>query len=296
MKLAIGVGDDEATTDAIALGAAIARTFPEVDPAAVHVYNNHHQYIARAGVDFDWEAYSEEQADRIVNRSATEMNEKFGVSGCGTGITGHRSSGHGLTDFAHDQDSDWIVIGSAPGGSLDRFTIGSTANQLLHGASTPIVLAPMGFRRRDVTKLDRVVVALGSGEEGKRTLRTAAKFAQSSGLPLVVLTIVLHNRMSLAGLPKNIDRELLEDAVNSARATQAEALTDSDLADLPIDHEVLEGDTVSDAISRMDWNGGDLLLVPSSRGILRRVFLGDMNYKIVRATRVPTLVLPRLTD
>ncbi len=296
MKLAIGVGDDEATTDAIALGAAITRTFPDVGATVVHVYNNHHQYVARAGVDFDWESYSQEQAERIVNRSVAEMAEKFDISGCGSGTTGHRSSGHGLTDFAHDQASDWIVIGSAPGGAFDRFTIGSTANQLLHGASTPIVLAPMGFRRRSVTTLDRVVVALGSGEEGKRTLRTAAKFAKSGGLPLVMLTIVLHNHLSLAGLPKNIDQEILDGAVRNAQAIQAEALTGLDLADLSIDHEVLEGETVSDAISRLDWNGSDLLLVPSSRGVLRRVFLGDMNYKIVRSTRVPTLVLPRLTD
>jgi nucleotide-binding universal stress UspA family protein len=50
-------------------------------------------------------------------------------------------------------------------------------------------------------------------------------------------------------------------------------------------------------MSREDWDTGDLLVVASgSGGLLKRVFLGDTNYKILRASTVPTLVLPRHHD
>ena len=56
------------------------------------------------------------------------------------------------------------------------------------------------------------------------------------------------------------------------------------------------GDDASSAIQRFDWNGDELFVLASSRGgVLRRVFLGDMTYKLVRATPVPALVLPRRT-
>ena len=48
------------------------------------------------------------------------------------------------------------------------------------------------------------------------------------------------------------------------------------------------GDDASSAIQRFDWNGDELFVLASSRGgVLRRVFLGDMTYKLVRATPVP---------
>ncbi len=46
---------------------------------------------------------------------------------------------------------------------------------------------------------------------------------------------------------------------------------------------------------RFDWNGDELFVLASGGSILRRVFLGDMTYKLVRASPVPVVVLPRHT-
>ena len=49
-------------------------------------------------------------------------------------------------------------------------------------------------------------------------------------------------------------------------------------------------------MQRFDWQGDELFVLASARGgVLRRVFLGDMTYKLVRATPVPAIVLPRHT-
>ena len=47
-------------------------------------------------------------------------------------------------------------------------------------------------------------------------------------------------------------------------------------------------------MDREQWEPTDLLVVASAGGgLLRQVFLGDTTFKILRASRVPTLVLPR---
>ena len=53
------------------------------------------------------------------------------------------------------------------------------------------------------------------------------------------------------------------------------------------------GDNASSAVRRYDWNGDELFVLASAHGgVLRRVFLGDMTYKLLRATPVPAVVLP----
>ena len=296
MKIAIGVGDDDASSDAMALGAALGRSFDDVDNILVHIYDNNHDFVARAGVEFDWEEHSREQASKIVANAAQEMASRQDITDVSTGISGHRASGHGLAEFAHDHDCRWIVIGSAPGGSRDRFMIGSTANQLLHGAATPIILTPGGYRRREVDQIGRIVVTVATGREGKRTIRRAAKIARGSKAPLHLITILLHSNRMIGPLAKKDQEELIETAKQQISEQQAEALADLDLGSLEISSEVVEGDTVADALGQVSWEGDDLLIVPSSRGVLHRVFLGDMNYKIVRSSQVATLVLPRFTD
>ena len=60
--------------------------------------------------------------------------------------------------------------------------------------------------------------------------------------------------------------------------------------------QITVGDDPQAALQRFDWNGDELFVLASSRGgVLRRVFLGDMTYKLVRATPVPAIVLPRHT-
>lgn len=296
MKMVVGVVDDESSSDAMALGATITRSLPGTEPVLVNIHPTEYEYVSRAHVDFEWEDYLHDQASKVVVEAQREMAEKQGIADCQTGVHGHRSSGHGLAEYADEHGCGSIVIGSAPGGSLGRFQIGSTSNQLLHGASVPVLLAPVGYRRRETDRIGRIVVAFADGREGKSTLRRGAQMAREMGVPLLVLTILIRHRVFGSQLGADAEAEVLEETLKMLRKAQNEALADVDTEGLQIEHHIAVGDMVNEALNRMEWNSDDLLVVPSSRSILRRVFLGDMNYKLVRATTVATMVLPRHTD
>ena len=57
---------------------------------------------------------------------------------------------------------------------------------------------------------------------------------------------------------------------------------------------ILEGDTVTTALSKRNWDDADIIVTGSTgAGPLRRVFLGDMAYKIIKASTIPVMVIPR---
>jgi nucleotide-binding universal stress UspA family protein len=57
---------------------------------------------------------------------------------------------------------------------------------------------------------------------------------------------------------------------------------------------VLVGDTVDAALADFIWHREDLLVCGSSTlGPVRRVLLGDMTFRLLRAATVPVLVAPR---
>ncbi len=296
MKMVIGVVDDESGSDAMALGAALVKTLPDSHPVLVSVHTTEYGYISRDHVDFEWEVYLAEQAEKTVAAGVKEMTAKYGITDCESDIHAHRSSGHGLAEYAHSHECGAIVIGSAPGGSVGRFQIGSTSNQLLHGAGVPVVLAPVGYRRRGVERIGRVVAAFAEGREGRVALGRGVELARECGVPLTIMTMLIRHRMYGAHLGAEAEQDALEGSLKSLRRDQESALKEIDTDGVQIEHEVTVGDNVNMAMNRMEWHADDLLVVPSSRTILRRVFLGDMAYKMVRSATVATMVLPRHTD
>jgi nucleotide-binding universal stress UspA family protein len=241
-------------------------------------------------VDAEWVAYMRSESVEILADVARDA-DRWGLTEYTTAVHGHRSSGVGLIELAEAVDADLIVIGSAPGSANGRFLIGSTADQLLHGSHVPVALATTGYRRVRPDALGRLVVAFQDTQESRTALRWAAD--NVNGRRLTALTILLRHRVMGSQLAFDteglITRQLAEDA---------QAALDDALLDLgaQADAQMTVGDDASSAIQRFDWNGDELFVLASSRGgVLRRVFLGDMTYKLVRATPVPALVLPRRT-
>ena len=60
---------------------------------------------------------------------------------------GNRGSGRGLAELAAQTDADVVVIGSAPRGGRGRISLGSTADQLLHGSPGARGAGSQGVRR-----------------------------------------------------------------------------------------------------------------------------------------------------
>ena len=81
-----------------------------------------------------------------------------------------------LHDCAEARGAGLLVLGSTHRGVVGRIALGSTADRLLHGATCPVVVAPLGFAER-MRGIDRVGVAFIDSEEGREALRAGAALA-----------------------------------------------------------------------------------------------------------------------
>ena len=285
----MGVTPDASAADAMSLASVLQTSFA-AEVVLGNIFPAPADPAGKTKVDAEWVAYMRSESVEILADVARDA-DRWGLTEYTTAVHGHRSSGVGLIELAEAVDADLIVIGSAPGSANGRFLIGSTADQLLHGSHVPVALATTGYRRVRPDALGRLVVAFQDTQESRTALRWAAD--NVNGRRLTALTILLRHRVMGSQLAFDteglITRQLAEDA---------QAALDDALLDLgaQADAQMTVGDDASSAIQRFDWNGDELFVLASSRGgVLRRVFLGDMTYKLVRATPVPALVLPRRT-
>jgi nucleotide-binding universal stress UspA family protein len=62
----------------------------------------------------------------------------------------------------------------------------------------------------------------------------------------------------------------------------------------PVTSTIVEGVTVEEAVSKLEWHDGDMIMVGSSRlSAPRRLFLGSTPAKMLRVLDVPMMVVPR---
>ncbi|MEZ5118220.1 MAG: universal stress protein [Candidatus Nanopelagicales bacterium] len=292
MELVVGVNPDEAGRDAVALGLSLARSL-HLQPVLAYVHLPTMDYPSMGNVDAEWERYVTDAADAVLAECAA-FAATAGAPEVRVLRGGHRSSGHGLAEMAESLGARLIVVGSAPGGSGGRIVQGSTANQLLHGSPVPVALAPHGFRRVAPERFGRVVVAYQGARGSIAAVQSAAALAAEMGASLLVVTVVLRmTRLIGSRLTGDPERQVLEVLVAQARSAQEEALA-AVTGGVDASAEVVVGDTALQALARIEWRDDDLLLLGSAAGgPVRRVFLGDMTYKLLRAAPVPVLVLPR---
>ena len=288
MKILVGVTADSSAADALALAGVLQKSMGG-EVVIAHVYAAPSDQSGKRKVDAEWVAYLRKDAEAIV-ADAAEAAPRYGVRECETAVHGHRSSGVGLDGLAQMIHADVIVIGSAPGASNGRFLIGSTADQLLHGSHVPVAVAPAGYRRVFPDRLARLVVAFQDTPESHKALEWAAE--HRGDRRLTALTVLIRHRVMGSNLAFDgeglVSRQFEEDAQVALDAALRALGTDAD-------SQITIGDDASSAVGRVQWHGDELLVLASGGSVLRRVFLGDMTYKLVRATPVPAIVLPRHT-
>ncbi len=295
MRLVVGVTPEPQSLDALALGCALSESL-QAELVVTNIVPRGYDFPGAAHVDAEWRAFLVEQADATLARAREELRDRPGVS---YRMSFHNSSGVGLDQFAAQIDAQLIVVGSAPGGSTDRIEIGSTADQLLHGASTAVAIAPYGYANWAPSATRRAVVAYQATPEARHALDLLIDMLSSADR-------VSQQRLALIGVVSQQTRiygsrlgSQAEDAVIAALVE----VSDSALLDAaagvpatfqPVTTQVVVGRDVPNAMSHFDWADDDLLVVGSTRrGPVRRVLLGDMSHRIIKATSVPICVVPR---
>lgn len=297
VKILVGVTGGPQSQDALALAQTLADSLG-AEILVCHVYAQAYNYPSQAHVDAEWRAFLVEQASEVIEWAQSEL----GGRPAEFMTYANRSSGVGLAEAAAEQSADIVVIGSAPGGAEGRITGGSTSDQLLHGSPVPVALAPRGYRNWAPAAIHRVVVAFQRSAESEHSLRTTLKALLGAGIDveraLQLITLA-------ESVPKRVMQKFERDQATSVidhLTSQAQETLDYGKsiaksvcnADIDINTEVVAADTVVRALARFDWQDDDVLVIGSTdSGPIRRVFLGDMTYKLVRSATVPVVVIPR---
>jgi nucleotide-binding universal stress UspA family protein len=287
-EIVIGATTDPGSRDAAALGFALARTLDAV-PVIAHVRPEPWRAPGSGRVDAEWDAYLEQSSLETVAAVRDADLGAFEELGGVTDIDLHRQSGTGLDELAQRRGASVVVIGSAPGGTTGRIQGGSTSEQLLHGSHVPVAIAPTGYAESAPDRIERLVVAV---DMDYRPGRLAAALDLLPDVELVLVCVV-RRATSIYTTQLGVDAELEVLHVLRARAEDAVQAAQADIRRSAEGH-VLVGDTVDAALAEMVWHPEDLLVCGSSAlGPVRRVLLGDMTFRLLRAATVPVLVAPR---
>ncbi|WP_431909282.1 universal stress protein [Nonomuraea jabiensis] len=229
-----------------------------------------------------WRAYLMEQADATLWQARELAGDDADYV-----VHTHKGSGRGLVELARKRGADVVVIGSAPGGGKGRITVGSTADQLLHSSSVPVLLAPRGYGDKPPAAFERLTVAYRRGPGCDAAVKDAAAVAASLDVPLRLVTLVIST-----GRRARIEEEMLARLRDEAASNLRAAARGRPRVEV----EVLEGRNVAQALGTTSWLPGEMIICASSAtGPLRRVFLGDTSIKIVRAATCPVMILTRQT-
>ncbi|MEU8309064.1 universal stress protein [Actinomadura sp. NPDC048955] len=313
LRVVVGYSPDERGDDALALAALIRSADRSSRLAPLTVVNVHPPaWPARspASVDAEWVAYLRGQAEEALAGAAARLGElQVPRSELDLRVRAHRGSGRGLIEAAREVGADLVVIGSAPGGRRGRIAIGSTADQLLHDSPVPVMLAPRGYAEeslhhhrmlgpdRSARRLERMTVAFWPRRDVEGPLLAAAALAQTLGLPMRLLTLVVRPAAlaaRLGGVAGALERQVAQ-ADEDLR--DAAGLLGARLGDgMPVERLAEVGTGVAGTLDAVDMLPGEIVAcLPGRHGPLRKVFLGEGSGKIVRAAPCPVLVLPRGT-
>jgi nucleotide-binding universal stress UspA family protein len=241
--------------------------------------------VARIAIG-DFDGHLTEQAQKwlddaavpsdIVARSHASFTESFA---------------QGLIQEIERLEADAVVVGGSGGGLAGPFSLGSVVNELLHSSPVPVVVAPRGARHTDVDRVREVTCAIGERQGADRLLRTAVRFSKAAGTPLRLASLVALDPAygHLRGDADAVRQRALEHAQETLEAAKS-ALPE----EIPVTSTIVDGPTVEDAVSKLDWRDGDLIMVGSSRlSAPKRLFLGSTAAKMLRVLDVPMMVVPR---
>jgi nucleotide-binding universal stress UspA family protein len=204
------------------------------------------------------------------------------------------SDAHALIEAAEELGADLLIIGAASNGLFKRFTIGSVASALLHASTVPVALAPHGYHRQDA--LTRISCGLGTRAGAEKLLDFALGMATNREVPLRVVSLLALDGGAETDAEKAAAeaREYAEKHLAAALPAGAPEVGEPEVrAEAKTEVVVAHGRSIEEAVDRLDWEDGEVMLIGSSRlAKSRSIFLGSTANRILRALPVPMIVVP----
>ena len=235
-------------------------------------------------------SYVDELADTAIEQARRDMPADVPVKFTRVDA---RSIPAGLVQAAEQRNASMIVVGSAMG-PVERVTVSSIADRLLHSSPLPVAIATRGFRAES-GQVKRVTLAFDGGEQGDVKVAAAEAVAAQFGAEFRLASFAVHLsppealRVHLEG--NAVFEQWIEKISSAAREA---VLSDEAVARRDPQIVIGQGDDWEDALDDIDWGTGEVMVIGSSpAGALARVFLGSRAAKIVRHTPVPVIAIPR---
>jgi nucleotide-binding universal stress UspA family protein len=286
MKLVVGYLATPGGADALALAVRLARTLgAEVGVSIILPPDRAVPSLVAVG---GYDELLAEQAEHWLAEARASIPPDITA---GTHVSFDDSYADGLIKEAARVQADLIVVGGSGGGMAGSYSLGSVVNELLHSSPVPVAVAPRGTRDSSIGSVREVTCAIGERQGADLLLDTAVRFSQAAGTPLRLVSLVALDPMfgTLRGD---------EDAVHERALAHAQQTLDTAKSRLPegfpVASTIVDGRTVEEAVSKLEWQDGDLIMVGSSRlSAPRRLFLGSTAAKMLRVLEVPMMVVPR---
>ncbi len=286
MKLVVGYLATPGGADALTLGVRLARTLDAEIEVCIVMPPEHVTVtlVPKGG----YEERLAEQAEHWLAQARASVPVDIVTR---THVSFDDSFADGLIKESVRAQADLIVVGGSGGGLAGSYSLGSVVNELLHSATVPVVVAPRGTRDSTIDRVREVTCAVGERAGADLLLDTAVRFSRAAGTPLRLVSLVALDPVfgSLRGDADAVRERALAHAqhtLDTAKNGLAEGF--------PVTSTIVDGDTIEEAVGKLEWKDGDLIMVGSSRlSAPRRLFLGSTAAKMLRVLDVPMMVVPR---
>lgn len=249
-----------------------------------------HPSLAR--LDVEYASFLSQHTHETLEKARALLGDLAGVRyiKCVAG-----SASTGLMEAARQENADLIVVGSARSGASGRIAPGGVASELMHTSELPVAISPRDFMAGDAVALGRLTCAYSGLEAASGTVLAALGLATALEVPLRLVSFAVRDRQMYPSMlghqaEKAVTDAWREQALASLERVQKQLMGQQQ----PVEIAVAVEESWDGALGGIGWQPGELLVLGSSRlGVLKRVFLGSNASKIIRASPVPVVVLPR---
>ena len=195
-----------------------------------------------------------------------------------------------ILDLGEEIGADLVVVGSRGHGPLGRLILGSVSEGVVHHATRPVLVLRGG---QDSWPPERVVI----GDDGSEAAKKAGELASSIGDLLGARGVLVRAYPELPEadpVGRALDPRAVDDALHQAEQDlheRAEELGRS--AGKPPRIEIAVGDAAMALLEKAREESRTLIAVGNrGLGLARRLRLGSVSTKVLRAAGGPVLVHP----
>ncbi len=291
MTILIGLTPDERAESALALGGLVARSAHDdvVVTSVVPTPWPPNPYRP----DAEYLELQERAADQALDQARTQLGSDLDATYL---VHRARSVSSGLIEVAARSAATQVVLGSSSSGAAGRVALGGIAQRIMHSSELPVALAPAGFQADPATRVTRLTVGFGRGDQDSDLLTRTQAVADTLGAALRVACFAVRPWTAYSGSIEYGAEDLVVDEwVKQLNADIAAALGIAEPTSLATHVETVlgQGYTWDEALANVSWVDGEVLVIGASSSSVSRFFLGSHAAKIVRNAAVPVVLIPR---